>query len=666
MSQNRAPAPLAVLSHRYWTRRFNRNFSIVGGVLRLNGQAFTVVGVAAEGFQGTGIRSPDLWVPLRPNNRRAASWLMLGGRLRPGVSISQAAAELETLGRVLAAEHASDNKDTGLTARALSPVPGEAGPIGAFLTLLMAIVGVVLVIACTNVSGMLLARAAGRRREIAVRLAIGGGRRRIVRQLMTETLVLFAIGASAGLVLALWMTSALASQLPQLPFPIDLALSLDARVVIFAMVVSLLASLASGLAPAVQASKGDLIVDLKDDLPRVFGRLRLRHAFVVGQVSLSILLVVIAGLFVRALQQIASNDPGFDPNGVELASIDFSLGGYTNATTPVVAREIVDGVRRLPNVAAATVAAVLPGGFEGIGLGGLSVPGVVPPDGAPAFFPVWNIVEPGYFATLRMPLLAGRDFQAGDRAGAQPVVVIGEGAARTFWQGQNAVGRYVQMGSGRDARNLLVIGVARDPKFGSFVDGTTGVYADVPLQQQALEGWPLLIAARSTHGGRVTGEIRGLISSIAPSLPVVSSQTAEEYAALGLVPQRLVASVAGSLGVVGLLLAGFGIYGLTAYTVASRTREIGIRLALGAQRADVVAMVLRHGMLLTAIGAAVGLALAVAAGHVIAGLLFGVAPTDPVTLAGAVILFAVIGLAACYGPAHRATRIGAMEALRHD
>lgn len=575
---------VAVLSHRYWTRRFNRNLTIVGGVLRLNGQAFTVVGVAAEGFQGTGVRSPDLWVPLRANDRRGTSWLVIGGRLKPGASVSQAAAELDALGRALATEHPSDNKDIGLTARALSPVPGEAGPITAFLTLLMAIVMVVLVIACTNVSGMLLARAAMRRREVAVRLAIGGGRMRIVRQLMTETLLLFVIGALAGLLLALWMTSALASQLPALPFPIDLSLSLDTRVVVFAMIVSLLASLATGLAPAVQASKSDLIVDLTDELPRVFGRVRLRHAFVVGQVSLSVLLVVIAGLFVRALQEVSSNDPGFDSKGIELASIDFSLGGYTKATAPVIARELVDRVRRLPNVDAATIAAVLPGGFEGIGLGGLSVAGVAPPDGAPAFFPVWNTIEPGYFATLRMPLVAGRDFQPGDRPGTEPVVIIGEGAARTFWPGQSAVGRYVQSGSGRDGRNLLVIGVARDPKFGSFVDGTSGLYAYVPLQQQALQGWPLLVAARSTHGGRLTGEIRALISSVAPGLPIVSSQTADEYAALGLLPQRLAASVSGSLGVVGLLLAGFGIYGLTAYTVASRTREIGIRLALGAQR----------------------------------------------------------------------------------
>ena len=656
---------IAVLSHRYWTRRFNRNLAIVGGMLRINGRAFTVVGVAAEGFHGTGVRSPDLWVPLRPNDQRGTSWLMMGGRLKPGASVAQAAAELEALGGALAREHPSDNKDTGLTAQALSPVPGEARPIGVFLTLLMGIGSVVLVIACTNVSGMLLARAAVRRREIAIRLAIGGGRARIVRQLMTETMVLFGIGALAALVLTLWMTAALASQLPSLPFPIDLRLSLDASVVIFALVVSLVASLASGLAPAFQTSKSDGLADLKDDLPPLFGRLRLRHAFVVGQVSLSVLLVVIAGLFVRALQEVQSNDPGFDPKGVELASVDLSLGGYTTANAPVMARQLLDGVRRLPNVAAATIAAVLPGGFEGIGLGGLSVPGVTPPDGESGFDPVWNIVEPGYFATLRMPLVAGRDFHAGDRT--EPVIIIGEGLGRTFWPGQNAVGRYVQHGSGGDARSLRVIGVARDPKFGSLVDGSAGLYAYVPLQQQPiLERWPLMIAARSTHGGRLTGEIRGVIGSMAPNLPIVSAQTAEEYAALGLVPQRLAASVSGTLGSVGLLLAGFGIYGLTAYTVACRTREIGIRLALGAQRADVVAMVLRHGMLLTAVGAAVGLALAIAAGHAIAGLLFGVPPTDPVTLAGAVVLFMAIGLTACYEPVRRATRIGAMEALRHD
>jgi predicted permease len=330
-------ANTAILSYRYWTRRFNRDPAVIGQTLRLDEKPFTVIGVASDGFQGTGVRAPDIWIPLAGNDRRNAAWLLLGGRLKPGSTRAQAAAELRTIGDALVAEYPADNKDSGLEVAALSPLPGETRPVGGFLALLMGIVTIVLAIACANISGVLLARAAARRQEIAIRLAIGAGRVRIFRQLLTETMALFAISAVAGIGLARVLTSVLLSQFPKLPFPVDLTLSLDTRIVAFVIALSFVAALFSGLTPALQASRGEVVSAMKNDVTRSFGRLRFRNAFVVAQVALSVLLVVVAGLFARALLNAGIIDPGFDLTGVELATLDFKTAGY-NETNPTHSR----------------------------------------------------------------------------------------------------------------------------------------------------------------------------------------------------------------------------------------------------------------------------------------------------------------------------------------
>jgi putative ABC transport system permease protein len=533
-------------------------------------------------------------------------------------------------------------------------------------------VTIVLIVACANIAGMLLARAASRRQEIAVRLAIGAGRGRLIRQLLTETAMLFALGGIGGLALARALTWLIVPLLPSLPMPVSVSLSLDGRVIAFTMGLSLIAAVLSGLVPALQASKADVVTALKDDAPAASGRSRVRHAFVIAQVAFSLLLVVVAGLFVRALQQAGSMNPGFDPHGVELASLDLSMAGYTDTTGARFARDLIDRVRQLPAVEAATIARVLPGGFEGIGLGGVTAPGeALPAD--PLFVPAWNIVEPGYFATLRIPLVAGRDFSATDLAGAQPVAIVGEGVARRFWPGQGAVGNYLAKqvygpdGRPNGMRTLLVVGVARDVKTSSLIDGQAESYVYVPWQQETSRMTAnMTIAARTTRGQRIADEIRAVLASMNPTLPIVTSQTLEEAAALGLTPQRVVASIAGSLGSIGVLLAAIGIYGVTAYAVTRRTREFGIRLALGARRADIVGMVLRQGMRLAAIGAAIGLALSAAASRVLVVVLAGVSPMDPLIFGGATALFIAIGLAACYGPARRATKVDPLIALRYE
>jgi predicted permease len=671
-------SPVAVLSHGFWIRRFNKAPTTVGRMVTLNGHPFTVVGIASEGFHGTGVRALDVWVPTNMaatlTSRgsaaladRATDWLLIGARLKPGVSVSQATAEIDTIGRTLERESPEQNRGMRLRLLASSPVPGNAGPIVAVLALLVVIGSFVLVIACANLAGVLLARAAARRQEMALRLAIGAGRARLVRQLLTETVLLFVLGGAAGLLLARNMTTLLVSLLPTLPFPVDLSLTLDRRAVAFTAGMSLIAALLSGVAPALQALKTDVLSGLRNDAALV-GRLRLRHAFVIGQVALSLVLIVGAGLFVRALQRAAAIDPGFDPHGVELASLDLAQAGYTQTTGPLFARELVDRVRALPDVQTATMASSLPGGFE-VRREALAVPGVAGPNRG--FFIVdWNIVEPGYFATLRTPIAAGRDFTVADRDGTQPVAIVSEAAAREFWPGQDAVGKYVLQptpsprGPINPMRTLLVIGVARNVQSSSLLDGVARPSVYAPLRQQYVSS--MTIVARTTHGRRIVDELRALVASLNPSLAIVTAETLDDSVALGFAPQRIAASVSGSLGVVGLMLAGIGIYGVTAYAVARRTHEIGIRIALGARRSDIIRMVLREGLSLTFIGSAIGLILAAAISRGLAGFLFGIAPIDPVTFTGTTLLFAVIGLAACYVPVRHATQIDPTQALKYE
>ena len=508
----------------------------------------------------------------------------------------------------------------------------------------------VLVIACANLAGVLLARANARRLEIAVRLAIGASRARLFRQLLTETVMLFLLGGAAGHLLARWMTSALVAWLlPAFPVPVNLSLLLDGRVLAFTTGLSLVAALFSGLAPAFQASKADVVSALKAETQGPADRLRLRNAFVVAQVAFSILLVVAAGLLGRAVERVSVTDRGFDPGGIELASLDLSLAGYTDGTGPAFARALVDRVRDLPGVQAATLAdqTPMPGVIRYMLGDGLTVPGVTPPNGQPFFMASWTTVEPGYFATLRIPLVAGRDFSNADRAGEPSVIIIPEATARQLWPGQNAVGKYVLSQTARrnvptgpplPPKSLLVVGVARDLKIDTPRGEMSPLAVYAPLQQRYSPH--LTIIARAADRRRVTSDIRALVQAMDPYLPILAARTLEEEITGPVQTQlRVAASVSGSVGIVSLLLAAIGIYGVTAYVASRRTREIGIRLALGAQRADVLGMILRQGMVLVVIGSASGLLLAAAASRLLTRLLFGVPPLDPITFGGATLLF---------------------------
>jgi predicted permease len=486
-------------------------------------------------------------------------------------------------------------------------------------------------------------------------------------------MLLFILGAATGVLLARGMTSLLLKLLPAFPQPVGVSLPLDVRVVLFTAALSLLAALFSGLAPAFHLSKSDIVMALKNVSNELPGPLSIRKAFVVGQVAFSLLLIVAAGLLIRAEQRVAYADMGFDPKGVETVDLDLSVSGYTSTTGPIFARQLLDRVRELPGVQAATLAdqVPVPGRIHGTFGEGLAVPGVDPPNGAPYFMANWNIVESDYFDTLRIPIVAGRDFTITDTGTAPLVAIVTESTARKFWPGQSAIGQNVlwqvsRFDGSSTTRTLMVVGVVRDLKRDNGKSGDAQPLAIyVPLQQRYTPR--ISIFARAIHDQRIASAIRSLLSSLDPNLLVVNTQTLENQLNGPVELQlRIAASISGSLGVVGLLLAGIGVYGVTAYSVMQRTREIGIRVAMGASHGDVVRMILRQGMSFVLFGAAIGVALAAAASRLLRSLLFGLSPLDFMTFATAVVVFTIVGLVACYLPARRAARVDPLVALRYE
>jgi len=666
---------IVVLSHELWTRKFAADPAIVGQAISLNAHPFMVVGVATPGFHGTTMLKADVWTPITAVNeaiprlgddileRRTSVWLALGARLKDGGTIAQANAEVGAIGANLEKEYPDDNRGKSFVAMNTSVIPGHIGMFAGFLGLLMALVSLVLLIACVNVAGMLLARAVARRREIAVRLAIGAGRGRLIRQLLTESAMLFAAGGLVGLVLTKWLSALLLALLPSLPVPVGLTIHTDWRVVAFAIVVSLLAAILSGLAPALQASRADLVPALKTEgLDSGTSRLRLRNAFVIGQVTMSVMLIIVAGLFLRALEHAAAIEPGFDERRVDVVQLDLTLAGYTPETAGPFVRELLERTRLLPGVETATLAVDLPLDGGRMGLGGIKLPGKTPPRGE--FFDAdWNVVEPGLFRTLKLPLTRGRDFTDSDTETSQPVAIVNEALAAQYWPGEDPLGKQMIVHGDGPPRNVSVVGVAADARL-IWLTGAVEPYVYVPFAQRFVARVALLVRTRNDRS--VVPEVRALLRSINPNLPITQSMRLSDVTAIGLIPQRIAASVAGTMGVIGLLLAAIGIYGVTSYAVSRRTREIGIRIALGADHGNVIRLVVRQGLMLAAIGVAIGVVIAAVGSKFLERLLFGVRGLDPVTFAGACLLFAIVTLVASYVPARRATTVDPMVALRNE
>jgi predicted permease len=539
-------------------------------------------------------------------------------------------------------------------------LPGDMKAIIArFMAFLGAIAVLVLAIASTNVAGTLLARATTRRREIAVRLAIGASRTQLVRQLLTESVLLFVVAGGAGLVLARWLVAGLLSFVPRLPVQLTVDSHMDWRVFAFALGASVAAGLGAGLVPAWHASRPDLVPCLKLDGGGSPRRQRLRGALLVGQITFSMLLLVVAGLFTRALARAAVIDPGFETRGVHLASFDLELARYDSVRGQQAATTLLDRARALPNAESVALGVMIPLDGGGLGLGDLQVDGRTPPDARRGWDADWNVVSPGYFETLRMPIARGRAFGDADRPGSLDVAIVNETFARALWPGEDPIGRVIR----NDERVLTVVGVARDAKYRTLGESPRN-FIYVALAQRYMSRLTLMV--RAPNEASLGAAMRRMVADVDRALPVLDTRALEEQIGVSLFPQRIALWVAASLGAVALLLALLGIYGVTALSVAQRTREIGVRTALGARTGQIRGLVLKQGAVLAGIGVVLGALLAAAVTRALGALLYGIPPTDLIAFAAAASILMLAALAASWVPARRAASVNPVVALRSE
>jgi putative ABC transport system permease protein len=668
--------PVAVLSYSFWERRLGRRSDVVGAKLLVNSLPFTIVGVSAAGFTGVTIGvQPELWVPMgmnrqiRPNlnwyEERRGLFLFPLARLKPGVTLSQAQAAITTIAQRLEKDFPDDNKDRSISLLPFAQstlFPGLRGAAMAGTGMLMVVVGLVLLIACANVANLLLARATTRRREVAVRLALGAGRTALVRQLLCESGLLALAGAALGLLFAFWASHAILGFLPNLPFPVTLTLNLDldGRVLAFTLVIALLTGLLSGLAPAIQMARPELVNALRErSSAEVRGGARLltgRNLLVGAQVALSLVALIGAGLFVRSLGAAQKTDPGFDTDHLGLVSFDIGLQGYDEERGLQFIREARERVAALPGVAKATVASAGP-------LSGSLARSVFPEgqEGERGVLIQVNAVGADYFDTLRVPIVRGRALAETDTKGSVPVVVVNETMAKKFWPGKDPLGKRFRF-FGED-QMVEVVGVARDAKYNSLgEDPQYYIYRPLP---QDYSSNVTVVARAERDPAQILLPIQREILSLQRQLPLVGLSTVDQVIHNSLWASRLGASLLAAFGVLALLLGSVGIYGVMSYAVSRRSQEIGIRMTLGADRRQVMKMVLLQGMTVVLAGLVLGLLAAYGLTRFVASLLF-VSPADPLVFGGMVVVLAAVGAVANLFPALRATAVDPLVALRSE
>ncbi len=666
--------PVVVISYGCWQSRFAGDPSMVGRQITLNNLPFTVVGVAPKGFFGTEVAyAPEIFAPMmmakqiEPGStwldQRTDDNLFVVGRLKDGVTREQAEASLKVLTDEIAREHPQENEGRGI--RLLKPglfIPEIRDSVVTFSAVLMGVVGLVLLLACVNLANLLLARATERRKEIAIRLALGASRTRLVRQLLTESVVLSLAGGGVGLLVAAWVNGLVSS----IKLPTDIALvfdlRLDWRVVAFTLGVSLVTGVVFSLLPALQASKPEVIPALKDDTALGgFRRSGLRSVLVVAQVALSLVLLACAGLIVRGLQAAQSMRPGFNPRGAVTLSFDLGLQSYDEQRGRAFQREIVERAKQLSGVRSVTMTQSLPLSIDYSST-------TIYAEGQPAAssndlpLAVPYFVGLDYFRTMEIPL-RGRDFTAQDDKPEARFAVVNETFARKFWPNQDAIGKRFNFNGPSDPY-WTVIGVAADGKYNTLGEEQKPAFYRSMLRTYS--STVVLVARVEGDPHAVLASLRGEVQRLDPSLPIYDAKTLTEHMQVPLFPARMAAVVLGSFGVLALALAAIGIYGVMSYVVAGRTREIGLRMALGADRASVLRLIVGQGMTLALVGLAVGLLFAFAAARLLTSLLYGVSPGDPLTFAAVAALLASVAFLACYVPARRATRVDPMIALRYE
>ena len=666
--------PVAVLSYKLWERRFDGDRGVLGKPILINGQKFTVIGVAPPSFEGTyGGLAQEIWVPVMMSKVTGrgpipeSSEVQIMGRLKDGATLGQAQADIAVLAAQLAQTDPASYKRFRETVNPLEKAGrGIQSSLYPVIRILMAMAGIVLLIACANVANLLLARSTTRAREIGIRLALGASRWHLLRQLLTESLLLSVLGGLLGLLITAWTTGTLGSSLrPALGGGIALALDLgiDWRVLLFSAAVTLLTGILFGLAPAFHASNANVGVVLKEGSRSVVGggmRSGLQGALVVTQMVLSLVALVCAGLFARTVQAALKADPGFDTRNVLLTSYDAFLNGYGDARGQLFYRQLLERVAAKPGVVSASLTSFVPLRMDGGGSScGATVEGYVAGADEPAGI-VCDSAGPDYFRTMRIPLLRGRDFNKGDRAGSAPVALVNDTMARRFWPAGNAVGGRVKVGS----QWREVAGVVRDFKYRSVRDDPEA-HLFLPVEQQYASGITLVVRTVGNPLGALAG-VQNEVSLLDPNMPVSRVETMAQNVANSLVLEGLALKLLSAFGLVALVLTAVGMYGIMAYFVSQRTREIGIRMALGAPRGRVLGMVLGRGMLLAGIGIALGLGAAWFATQLLASMLYGVPAHDPWTFSAVAAMLVGVAAMACFLPARRASLVDPMVALRYE
>lgn len=665
--------PVAVISHAYWQRRFAGDPGIVGREVVVNSTPMTIIGVAAEGFKGTflGIAS-SAWVPMAMQPQmmgasrleaRGHGWMQALARLKPGVTRQQAQAELSAIMGQLGRDYHESEGFRFELARPWEAQFGAASVLASILAVLSVVVAMVLLIACANVANLLLSRAVGRRREMAVRLSLGASRWRIVRQLLTEAVLLAIAAGVVGALMAYWTTGVLMAFAPPTDLPIDFGLRVDWQTLAYTAVVSLLTGIFFGLAPAWQTSRPDTAQALKEEAGRgtTAGRFahRLRSGLVVAQVAVCLVLLVGAGLFTRSLQAAQDIGPGFDPANLTIASIDLFPNGYTPETGQQFQRRITEALSALPGVTSVSLGRQVPLGLGGTSSTGAEIVGYVPRPHEEVNI-VYNTVAPRYFETMKIPMIEGREFAAQDTTDSEHVLIINETMARRYWANRPALGSRVRFG-GDEHR---VVGIARDIKYSQLSeDPQPHMY--FALAQRYVSNVVIHVRSEADPGVTLTA-IRDAVRALDPNLPIFDARTVQEHLRTAVFAQRMGANMLGAIGILALALAAVGLYGVIAYAVSQRTQEMGVRLALGAAPGDLLRMVLRQGVTLTVIGLAVGLVLALGAVGFMRSLLPGITPRDPVTFIGIPLILCLVAVIAALIPARRASAVDPVVALRYE
>jgi putative ABC transport system permease protein len=661
-----AAGPAIILSHRLWQRRFAADPGLVGQTLTLDGKPSTVIGVMPPDFKQPAYA--EVWMPLLTDSSemrlRGARYFTVMARLKPGVTLAQAQAEMSAVATAIEQQHPESNADWSI--RLFSLQESIVGDFRPALLILLGAVGFVLLIACANVASLLLSRASERHKEIAIRAALGATRLRVIRQLLTESILLAFIGGAAGLLLALWGVKAIIGLIPEaMRFPRLDEIHIDGRALAFTIVISLITGIIFGLIPGLQASKPDLQESLKEGSRAAtggFGAHRTRSLLVISEIALALLLLIGAGLLIRSFARLQQTNLGFNPENLLTIGIGASPQKYPRAEQRTAYyKQFLDRLETLPGVESAALGSSLPLSFN------LVFPFVVEGRAAsPADVPqaTYSSVSPNYFTAMRIPLLAGREFTARDNKDAPNVAIINETMARRFFANEDPVGKRVKIDYLNQPTSFEIVGVVGDTKQSSVAD-QTGVGMYVSYFQYP---WfsSLLIVRTATDAASFALPAQRVIWSLDKDRPISHVKTMDQLLSESIAQPRLYVFLLSVFAFVALALAMVGIYGVMSYSVGQRTREIGIRMALGAQAGDVLRLVIGQGMILILIGIATGLAAAFALTRVMASLLYDVEATDPLTFFGVAVILAGVALGACFVPARRATRVDPGVALRYE